>query len=347
MMLLPATRYYGSKRRLVDKIWETLQDNNVEFDSVLDLFGGTGIVSYYMSRQGKNVIYNDILSFNCQIAKALLCSNKGVFSEQDALDLLLKSPDRHYEEYIAKYFKDIYYTDEENEQIDIIIENIKHLEDDKQASAYYVLFQSCMIKRPFNIFHRKNLNLRTNFTKANFGNKATWEQSFRNLFIKFTEELNLFQFDIIPNVEISNTSALNCQIHADLVYIDTPYFSKKSGAITYHNRYHFLEGLMHYAEIPKNIDLNKVNKEISIGKNPEFENRGSFLKELDQLIQFHQNSIIAISYTTEGYPSIDEIKKIVQLYKNNVLVCSLGRHSFALNRSNADREEVLILGLNQ
>lgn len=44
MMLLPTTRYYGSKRRLVEQIWETLQDNNVEFDSVLDLFGGTGIV---------------------------------------------------------------------------------------------------------------------------------------------------------------------------------------------------------------------------------------------------------------------------------------------------------------
>ena len=342
-MLLPATRYYGSKRRLVEKIWETLQDNNVEFDSILDLFGGTGIVSYFMSCKGKNVIYNDILSFNCQIAKALLCSNKGVFSEQDALDLLIKSPDRHYKEYIANYFKDIYYTDEENEQIDIIIENIKYLENKKRASAYYILFQSCMIKRPFNIFHRKNLNLRTNFTQANFGNKATWEQSFRNLFIKFTQELNLFQFDIIPNVEISNTSALNCQIHADLVYIDTPYFSNKnSGTITYHNRYHFLEGLMHYAEIPKNIDFNKINKEISIGKNPEFENRDSFLKELDQLIQFHQNSIIAISYTTEGYPSIDEIKRIVQVYKNNVLVCYLGRLSFALNRSKPDSEEVKI-----
>lgn len=346
-MLLPTTRYYGSKRKLVTKIWDALQENHVRFDSILDLFGGTAIVSYFMSRQGKNVIYNDILSFNCQIAKALLCTTKGIFTEQDALSLLTRNPDRHYENYISNYFHDIYYTDEENEQIDIVIQNIQYLELEKRASACYVLFQSCMIKRPFNIFHRKNLNLRTNFTTAHFGNKVTWEQSFRNLFIKFTQELNLCQFDITPNVEISNTTALNCKMHADLVYIDTPYFSKRnSGSITYHNRYHFLEGLMHYMEIPNSIDLSKVNKEIAIGRNSEFENRSNFLGELNNLICYHQNSVIAISYTTEGYPSIDEIKNIVQKYKSKVVICPLGPHSFALNRSNADREEVLILGLH-
>ena len=40
-MNLPVTRYYGSKRRLLDKIWEALAVNQIEFNSVLDLFGGT------------------------------------------------------------------------------------------------------------------------------------------------------------------------------------------------------------------------------------------------------------------------------------------------------------------
>lgn len=66
-MKLPVTRYYGSKRKLVDKIWAILEQEGVEFDSFLDLFGGTGIVSYYMAHKGKNVIYNDILLFNCRI----------------------------------------------------------------------------------------------------------------------------------------------------------------------------------------------------------------------------------------------------------------------------------------
>ena len=62
-MRLPVTRYYGSKRKLVDKIWEALQEQQVQFNSVLDVFGGTGIVSYYMLKKGKQVFYNDILFF--------------------------------------------------------------------------------------------------------------------------------------------------------------------------------------------------------------------------------------------------------------------------------------------
>ena len=184
-MNLPVTRYYGSKRRLLDKIWDALSLHQIEFDSMLDLFGGTAIVSYYMAQKGKNIIYNDILSFNCEIAKALLCSPRGSFTENDALMLLQKVNGREYQNIVADNFNQVYYTPDEDEIIDIVVQNILHLEDKKKASAYYILFQSCMIKRPFNLFHRKNLNLRTNFVKANFGNKVTWEQSFKDLFLKF------------------------------------------------------------------------------------------------------------------------------------------------------------------
>lgn len=345
-MRLPITRYYGSKRKLINKIWAALNDLQIEFDSVLDLFGGTGVVSYFMAQKGKHVVYNDIFSFNCEIAKALLCSSRGVFSESDALCLLNKVAGREYDNIIAENYIDIYYTDEENRIIDTVIQNIPYLEPEKQASAYYVLFQSCIIKRPFNLFHRKNLNLRTNFVKANFGNKKTWEQSFEDLFIKFTRELNELQFTVLPQVEITNFSALNCNRHADVVYIDTPYFPKENGgSITYHSRYHFLEGLMNYAAIPSHIDYSKVNLEINISRNLEFERRSCFIHELDQLINMHRDSIIALSYTTEGYPSIDELEAIIRRYKARTHVCYLGQHSFALNRNNAGRQEVLIVGI--
>lgn len=345
-MKLPVTRYYGSKRKLVDKIWEALEQHNIQFNSMLDVFGGTGIVSYYMLKKGKEVFYNDILSFNCIIATALMQSRKGILSEKEALDLLKKKDNINYKHIISEQFKDIYFLDWENEIIDIVVQNILLMNPDKQASAYYILFQSCLIKRPFNLFHRKNLNLRTNFTSANFGNKVTWEQSFEKLFVKFAKELNEFQFNVLPKCKISNLSALNCNINADLVYIDPPYFSKYNrSSITYHNRYHFLEGLMHYSDIPNLIDNDKVNKEIRFGKNQEFEQRSRFLNDLSILLEKHQKSIIALSYTTEGFPSIDELKSLVCKYKKVVYVCYLGKHSFALNRNNQFRQEVLIIGM--
>lgn len=344
-MNLPVTRYYGSKRKLVERIWNALEEHQIYFNSVLDIFGGTGIVSYYMAKRGKEIVYNDILSFNCQIAKALLQSPKGVFTTDDAIGLLKRKDNVNYDNIIAENFRDIYYLDEENHLIDTIIQNILLLEPGKQASAYYVLFQSCMIKRPFNLFHRRNLNLRTNFTQANFGNKVTWEQDFESLFKKFTEELNIFQFEQLPQCEIINSSALNCFRQTDLLYIDTPYFTKKNASsITYHNRYHFLEGLMHYDEIPRLIDNNKVNREIIAGKCSEFETRSCFLDDLDTLIRQHQDSIIALSYTTEGYPSVEELESIIHRYKPVTHICYLGKHGFALNRNNEERQEVLIIG---
>ena len=106
-MNLPVTRYYGSKRRLLDKIWEALAVHQIEFNSVLDLFGGTGIVSYYMTHKGKDIIYNDILSFNCEIAKALLCSSRGSFTETDALALLQRVDGREYQNIIAQNFNQV------------------------------------------------------------------------------------------------------------------------------------------------------------------------------------------------------------------------------------------------
>lgn len=51
----PSTRYQGSKRSLVDWIWETV--HHLPFDSVLDVFGGTGAVSHMFKNAGKQVTY--------------------------------------------------------------------------------------------------------------------------------------------------------------------------------------------------------------------------------------------------------------------------------------------------
>ena len=55
----PSTRYQGSKNKLTDWIWENIA--NLDFETALDAFGGTGAVSHLLKRKGKKVVYNDIL----------------------------------------------------------------------------------------------------------------------------------------------------------------------------------------------------------------------------------------------------------------------------------------------
>lgn len=342
---LPNTRYYGSKRRIVDKIWDVLNEEKIQFDSFLDVFGGTGIVSYYMLMMGKKVVYNDIFKFNCINAQALLETPKNTLSEVEALKLLIRKNNVVYDNVIEKNFKDIYYTNDENRMIDTIVQNINLMPSPKRVCAFYVLNQACLIKRPFNLFHRNNLNLRLNHTTSRFGNYVTWEKTFSSLFSQFTEELNKFQFDERPNIEILNTPALSCQATADLVYIDTPYFNNGS-SVTYHSRYHFLEGLQHYFEIENNINKEKRNKEILINKNSEFEVKTEFVSQLKDLLDHYRNTTIAMSYTTKGFPTIEELVEIIKEVKKDVSVHSLGLQSFALNRNNDGREEILIIGKN-
>ena len=203
--------------------------------------------------------------------------------------------------------------------------------------------QTCLIKRPFNLFHRRNLNLRINHSESSFGNYVTWEKSFEQLFKQFVNELNTYQFEQLKNVKISNLDALDCDICYDLVYIDPPYFNNGT-PISYHSRYHFLEGLMHYNDIEENINREKANLEIGLNCESEFEDKASFSQNLRKLFARYHKSVLVLSYTTNGYPSIDDLVCIMKEFKDHVKVVSLGKKPFALNRSNEGREEVLVIG---
>ncbi|MEC4117147.1 DNA adenine methylase [Myroides phaeus] len=347
---LPVTRYYGSKRKLIKKIWDTIDSLDLNFNSILDAFGGTGMFSYYAKVKGKSLIYNDIFKFNSIIANALIGNKKNELTYDEAIKLLLPVKGRKYKNTISKYFKDIYFTDEENEQIDIYFQNIKDLKDEnKILSAYYILFQSCIIKRPYNLFHRNNLNMRLNYSGGSFGNKKTWERTFPELFDRFIIELNTFTFDNGQNIVISNSSALNCNYNADLIYIDPPYFSNKGHHTTYHSKYHFLEGLANYELINEDyIDFDKKNREILINKNVEFEKANHFLQDLNNLLLRHINSHIVISYRNNGIPQIENIAEVVANHKGfeNVRVFDLGNYGYALNKNNNVNNEFLIVGIN-
>jgi adenine-specific DNA-methyltransferase len=58
----PTTRYQGSKRKILPWIYSLLKD--VQFENVIDVFGGSAAVSYLFKCMNKTVTYNDCLTFN-------------------------------------------------------------------------------------------------------------------------------------------------------------------------------------------------------------------------------------------------------------------------------------------
>jgi adenine-specific DNA methylase len=302
----------------------------------------------------KDVTFNDILRFNFIIGESIISNNKVLLNDSD-ISFILNEKTKH-KTFIADNFRGIYYLNHENVWLDKIIHNIEKLETIyagiklkyKRAIAYNALFQSCLTKRPYNLFHRKNLSMRTQNVKRNFGNKTTWEKSFPLQFIKFVNEINstIFNSDRYCRSLNSNIFAIR-NINYDLVYIDSPYIkiNTTNESSDYVKCYHFLEGISKYDIWPNLIDTNAINKRIKKGIVPNYFTPNGAIEIFDKLIDKFKDSIIVISYKFGGIPSIDELTKILHKYKMNVRVYDK-HYKYALNNQNGNailnREYILI-----
>ena len=339
----PSTRYQGSKLKLVD--WIQAETKDLTFDTVLDAFGGTGSVSYLYKKMGKEVTYNDLLKFNYQFGKALIENKEVKLTDDDIRFVLNKNEGIEYKSIIEDNFEDTYFTNEENKWLDMVIANMNALDDEyKFAIAFFALCQSCIIKRPYNLFHRKNLYMRTSEVKRSFGNKKTWDTPFEDWFLKFVKEVNDSIFDNerknislnLDAMEIKDTSRY------DLVYIDTPYISSKGATVDYHGFYHFLEGLLMYDDWENHIDYNSKHHRLNPKKNV-WNDKKAITGEFEKLIKKYQDNILVISYRNDGIPSMEELTEILQQYKSKVSVKTYGNYRYALSK-NTKSEELLFIG---
>lgn len=336
--VFPSTRYQGSKSKYVDWIEYCLKD--IPFKSVLDAFGGTGSVAYKFKQQGKSVTYNDILPFNAIIGKALI-ENKEYRLDDWEVDYILSKQDKKYSTFLEDTFRDIYYTDEENRWLDMVSANIRAMENPyKQAVAYFALFQSCIIKRPYNLFHRKNLYVRTNDVERSFGNKKTWDTPFDVHFRHFVQEANNAIFDNGQSCLSMNKDASSIKDSYDLVYIDTPYISDAGVGVDYADFYHFLNGLVYYEQWGDLIDYR--SKHLRLKRNPSvWTDANTITSAFQSLFKNFPNSILAISYRNNGIPSIEELVEMLKNMGRDVHVEYSSTMRYALSKRASN--EVLII----
>jgi adenine-specific DNA-methyltransferase len=307
----PNTRYQGSKYKLLNWIEHIVKD--LQFETVLDAFGGTGSVSYLFKKMGKEVIYNDYLEFNSLIAKALIENDSIELSGETLNFILHKHSYISYPTFIEDTFKNIYFTDEENAWLDQTITNIRLIRDEyEQAIAYFALFQSCISKRPYNLFHRKNLYVRMAEVQRSFGNKKTWDTPFEEHFIKFVEQANGAVFDNQKENIVLNESVTELNVETpDLVYIDPPYINKNGIGVDYFQFYHFLEGLVNYHDWQDRIDYRSKHLRLKNGKSP-WSDKSQITQAFTDLIYKFKDSILVISYRDDGIPSIPELITILE-----------------------------------
>ncbi|MFC4551802.1 MULTISPECIES: DNA adenine methylase [Halorussus] len=339
----PTTRYQGSKRKLSSWIWENL--GRVEFDSMLDPFGGTGAISFEAKKHGKQVFYNDFLRFNHQIGLALIENNGARLTDED-VNWLLEEHDFDYPSLVQDEFDDLYYTDDENEWLDRMRVNIDKLDNEyKRAIANSAVSQAALAKRPYNLFHRANLYMRTQDVERSFGNKTTWEKPFDEHFRNVVDEFNAAVFDNERENASYNEDVLNWENppEADLVYLDPPYYdrTKQNGETPYRFYYHFLEGWLQYDDWPDLIDDSVKTKRLQ--RNPsQWTDPDAVYNAFEKTFEKFSDSHIALSYNTAGLPTPKELKNMLEYHKSNVVV-EAKEHQYALSTSEDSADEIIFV----
>jgi hypothetical protein len=168
----PKTRFQGSKLRFLPFLRHALEP--LAFETAVDVFGGTGAVSYLLKRLGRRVHYNDALLSNHASVLALIENGTHKLGSDRARGLFERARGATYESFIQNTFKEIFYLDEENASLDVAAQNIARMGNAvDRALARHALFQACLMKRPFNLLPA-GISRAYGGREAGFGNKATW-----------------------------------------------------------------------------------------------------------------------------------------------------------------------------
>jgi len=353
LQTVPTTRYQGSKRKILPWVYDCIKD--MEFNSVLDAFGGSGMVSCLFKHMGKRVTYNDMFRFNYFIGESIIENNNVKLTDADVNYLL--NPHSQSKSFIADTFHNIYFLDEENRWLDMVIGNVESLSKlypnpklrYKKAIAYNALFQACMAKRPYNLFHRKNLDMRIRDVKRSFGNKTTWDKPFPDHFLSFVKEINHAVYKSNSKCKVICQDVFGIKAGSyDLVYLDPPYLKKgdTNESSDYLKCYHFLEGIANYSEWANLIDNDSTTKRLKKDYAPNYFNLTDSQATFERLIKKFRKSIIVLSYRYGGTPTIDELSQMMLKYKGHLKVYD--RHyKYALNKQNGNtalNREYLLIG---
>lgn len=312
----PPTRFMGSKEKLLPYIKDVAEQ--FKFDSVLDLFSGSGVVSYLFKTMGKQVYSNDYMAMSFNFAQAMIENNSDILTDQD-LDKLFQ-PNMEADNFVQKTFSGLYYTDEENLIIDQVRANIGKISNKhRRAIAMASLIRACLKKRPRGIF--TYTGFRYDDGRADL--KLSMEEQIRNA----AQLINNSIFDNGQKHRARHGDAMTARFKPDLVYIDPPYFSPLSDN-EYVRRYHFVEGL---ARNWQGVDIQLHTKTKKFKNYPTpFSSRSGATDAFDKLFRRLRDSVLMVSYSSNSKPTREEIISLMSKYKRHVEVIDIDhRYSFA------------------
>lgn len=336
MAHFPELRYMGSKRRLLPWIHSVLE--TLDFETALDPFSGSNAVTYLLKAMDRRTIASDFLNLSSTLGKALI-ENGSVHVDGPAMKLLLsKASNTH--SFIQETFDGVFYTTADLQFLDRISGNLRQLDNPhQQALAMAALMRSCVKRQPRGVFTIS-------------GDLSKYDDGRRDLRLSieehFFEQIEAFNEAVFANGrknKATRQDVFKADVRGvDLVYLDPPYVPRADDNC-YIKRYHFLEGLSCYWQ---GLDIDYSTKVRKIPKRfTPFSYRREAVDAFTRLFKRFERQKIVLSYSSNGFPDLDELTALLDQTKSDVRVFRrdhtyhFGTHS-KVKRSAV--EEYLIVG---
>ena len=308
-LFFPRMRYMGSKYRLLGWIHEATAE--IEFDSVLDAFSGSAVVSYLFKAAGKRVVTNDSLNLGQVLAQALV-ANRGVELSEAEVGRM-RAPLAGGPTFIRDTFSGIFFTEADLAFLDRVWGHLGACRNpDKRAIALSAMIRACAKRQPRGVF-----------TVA--GDPERYKDARRDLKLSleehFVEGVGIFDAAVFDNGR--DNRALRGDVFEvdpvghDLVYLDPPYVPR-SDDNCYVKRYHFLEGLSCYwkgLEILEDTRVKKIRKPFT-----PFGYRRTAVDAFARLFERFEKSVLVLSYSSNGFPDLEELVRLMKRVKRRVSV---------------------------
>ena len=327
--------YVGNKRRLLPHIWDALEKNGIQFNSVFDAFSGSGIVSLLFKHMGKDVFCNDLLTSSALSAIATV-ENDGVMPSIEEMRFLWHNISKmnDCDRFVKHNYKDKFFTESECNFLDSYRDNVVSLFGDGFCNGFsakntrqWMMMSPKTIKSAFAMFFIENHINQFCFLGGRYYNGQTLAKLEHRLdhdrnkgqeIHKSSATANLNKLKgafISGKVTVFNSDIVDLLkaniLKTDLLYLDPPYGKESSD---YSNLYRFLEEYLYSHKLE---ELEHVQKGAS-----RFVSSKGYQDQFAYLLSLcSEFKVWMLSYNDSSFADLDTIKSVIKSAgRSNIIV---------------------------
>jgi DNA adenine methylase len=316
--------YVGNKRKIVVDIAKSLETHDFKFDSVLDLFSGSGMVSLFFKLLGKQVTSNDLLTSSYYNALVFVGTEKSALSKEQ-VQFLCENKNASVGDFVQKNYAERF-TPREAAFLDNYRANVETLPTPAAKANALVLIEHYVLKHCF-LGGRLNSGqiLAKLDHRLNHDRNGGREMSFKLTLLPH------FDGPVGHSLNLDCLDALKAAGSVDLAYIDPPYGSSQSD---YAFMFSFCEEYV-YSNSINTLPHIANSKKFTCSKEYETHFKG-LLDAAKHLPQW------AISYNDSSWADIDTISKLVKDFKKDVIVVNID-YEYKYRKEKESATEYLVL----